>query len=280
MEDALTRIFAQLGMFAIFGGISVSQMEKLLRKSAVRAVAASAQIGSANATVSTISAITGLSRSAVTRVLKVRTRNESASLLKEKYTNRVLGAWHKDPAFLNSDGLPRTLPIFGEGSTFEALSRRYSSGIPVRAVLEELVRLSAVEVIQDRRVRAKLSFAVNQGIDRSTIRALGIRVEDLLRSLFHNIESNSVPRFSIAVESSIFVEKLPFIRREIERRGSEFASDVEDSILLGSINRKKEANSSKKRKCRAGVAIYYFEDSNRPDGSCFNLRPRKNLKRK
>lgn len=278
--EALARIFNQLATFAIIGGLSITQLERILRISAVRSISLSQQDGSHGSNISRISALTGLSRAAVSCILKSKMEPGLTIQRKEQYTNRVLGAWHQDPKFIDQDGSPRALPIFGRGITFEALCRKHGGGIPVRAILDELRRVSAVELIQNQRVRAKSLVAVSQGINKDTVRAFGIRAEDFLRSLLHNIQVGSNHRFVASVESvDVPSSKLIFLRREIEKRGSALVSEVEESILAASRVARRGKNSQSSRLCRAGIAVFYFEDSKRLDNFQVDPYPRKNFRR-
>lgn len=279
--EALARIFSQLAIFAVVSGLSITQLERILRTSAVRSISSSQQSNFRRSNISRISALTGLSRAAVSYILKSKTRSELTTQRKEQYTNRVLSAWHRDPKFIDRDGSPKVLPIFGRAATFEVLCRKYGSGVPVRAILDELTRMSAVELVKNQRVRAKSLIAVNQGIDKDTVRALGIKIEDFLRSLLHNIQIDSNRRFVASAESlSIPPNKLAFLRREIEKRGSTLVSEIEESILTASADERQANKSKDNHLCRAGIAVFYFEDSKQLDGSQISPRPRKNLRRK
>jgi hypothetical protein len=68
----------------------------------------------------------------------------------ERYNRatRVLTGWARDADFLDRRGQPRPLEVDGAAS-FAVLVKRYSGDMPARAVLDELVRVGAVERLDD-----------------------------------------------------------------------------------------------------------------------------------
>ena len=62
---------------------------------------------------------------------------------------RVIGGWRSDRRFTNGAGNPRTLRISGSEPSFILLARKYAGDIPYRAVLDELLRIRAVDVRGD-----------------------------------------------------------------------------------------------------------------------------------
>lgn len=275
-EAALERILGRLGSFAISSGLSVSQLERLLRAATVRCILTSAENASERKSISQISALTGLSRTAVSKIMKPPVHIKPEIQLREKYTNRILAAWHRDPKYIDKDGLPKTIPIFGRGISFETLTRTNGGGIPVRAMIDELLRIAAVKILPNRRVKALKLVAVGQGSSVDMIRSMGVKVEDLIGSLLHNTRMEASPRFVASVESTrISIERLALVRREVADRGSTFISELEESLFSDSKPGNRKSRDRPEQPCRAGIAVFYFED-----GRFFNNVEKDSLRRK
>jgi len=280
-EVALERILGRLGSFAISNGLSVSQLEQFLRAATVRCILTSAENVSERKSISQISALTGLSRTAVSKIMKSPIRVKSEIQLREKYTNRILAAWHQDPKYIDKDGLPKAIPIFGRGISFETLTQTNGGGIPVRAMIDELLRTAAVKILPNRRVKALKLVAVGQGNSVDMIRSMGVKMEDLIGSLLHNARMETSPRFVASVESTrIPIKKLALIRREVADRGSTFISELEESLFSDPKSGKSKSRDRPERSCRAGIAVFYFEDARFFNNVIKDSLRRKNLRRK
>jgi hypothetical protein len=173
---------------------------------------------------------------------------------------RTLSGWFSDPRFLNTLGEPAILPIFGSRRSFEKLVSKYGAGIPVRAMLDELVQIGAAECISDQRVKVKTRVPISVGLTPSAIEAAGQHCKDLLSTLTKNIRRDEGPMFeatSLVTDASR--NMLPIIRREIAEQGTSLINAA-SSVLKRSQPRAKEGRSAEQRQ-RVGVTVFYFEDS-------------------
>jgi len=71
----------------------------------------------------------------------------------------------------------------------------HSRGIPVRAMLDELTQIDAVERLEDQRVRAKSRIPILTGMTGGAIEVIGERTRDLLDTLTNNLRRTSKPLF-------------------------------------------------------------------------------------
>lgn len=278
-KSALARVLSKLTEIALESGIGVSEIESLLRHGAVALVAERqmSEIGRVN--VSGISAATGLSRSAVSHALRLPRRRIPVSQVHTQFTNRVLGSWYRDPKFTGQDGLPAVLPIYGKGITFESLTRKYGGGVPVRALLDELSRVSAVELLPDQKVRPRSMIAVNRGVNLELIESIGLRAEDLLQTFLENLRQVAHPKFVATVQSAAIPDiRVSFVRREIEKRSTAFLSEIEETVLPTSAQSHVASRSAAKSR-QIGVTVYYHDQEPKRTIRPRNPQPRKNLKR-
>jgi hypothetical protein len=279
--SALERVLDPLLELLFDAGVTVQEFNRIARNRAVRVATQRVIKESGRESKSRVAIMTGLPRSEVTRISGL-----SDSVPKSKPdqhpARRVLAAWHDDPRFLASNGDPAVLPIFGKRRSFERLVERYGASIPVRAMLDELMQLDAVERLEDQKVRAKSRVPIMTGLTNRSITAVGERGRDLLETLTHNVRRSAQPYFeATAVTDDGDLDMVNFLRREIAEQGTNFINSATSLLNRSQIKRSsKTAKSS--RTVRVGVTVYYFqEESQNTDeatGVAIHGR-RKNLRR-
>jgi hypothetical protein len=238
-------------------GITVQQFNHVLRERAVRTAGRRVMKETGRSSKSRVAIITGLPRSEVTRI-----SNSPDSYIKdtvgEHPTRRVLAAWFDDPRFLASSGEPATLPIFGKKRSFERLVSAHGAGVPVRAMLDELIQIDAVERVADQHVRAKSRVPISVGLTANAIETVGERCGDLLQTLISNLRCVTPPLFqATSLLSDADRSLVPMIRREIAEQGASFINSANSLLKRSQRSRKSLAPAAK---CRLGVTVYYFED--------------------
>jgi len=278
---ATMRIIDPLLDFIFDAGISIPELTFLIRERSVRAAARRTLKESGRISRSRVAIITGLPRSEVGRILRspdylpVPPRGQNPA-------RRVLSGWYEDADYLAKRGEPAILPIFGKRRSFETLVSKYGGGIPVRAMLDELTLLDAVERLQNQKVRPRARLTVLTGVTNSAIAAVGERSRDLIETLTENVRNCSDPLFeATALVNDADEEMIALIRREITAQGSSFVNSIH-SLL----NRSRKARTSSSRKNvlprRMGVTVFYFQDnlqSKRQIDPIVGTRRRKNLRR-
>lgn len=93
-----------------------------------------------------------MTRKEVQRLLRLP--SDTKSIADEEYhrPSRVITGWLRDSDFGDGKGHPRPLRMEGRRASFEALVKCYSGDIPVRALLDELLRVGAVKHLKDGRI--------------------------------------------------------------------------------------------------------------------------------
>jgi hypothetical protein len=260
--------------------VTVHEFCQLARERAVRAAAKRVAKESGRESKSRVAIITGLPRSEVARLLK----SDDASLrrrLGQHPARRVLAAWFDNPRFLATNGEPAVLPIFGKRRSFEHLVATHSRGTPVRAMLDELTQIDAVEVLGDQRVKAKTRVPVLTGLTTRSVVMIGERTRDLLDTLKSNLRATSKPLFEgTAVLDEADLEMVSLVRREIAEQGESFITGA-NSLLSRYCSRQKRSMPKPSVKCRLGVTVYYFQsDIEKPPEPKVEAVRRKNFQRK
>jgi len=101
---------------------------------------------------SRVSVVTGLSRKEVMRVRQLPRPDDRESTERYNRAARVIAAWRRERDFQSADGKPAVLPMAGSGATFSELVKCFSSDVPARAILDELMRVGAVERLEGGKI--------------------------------------------------------------------------------------------------------------------------------
>jgi hypothetical protein len=275
----LVQLLEPLVGFVLDSGLSVQELHLIMREAAIRSVAARQLQVSRRINISGIAASTGISRAEISRILR-SSENSPRQLTdrQQQSTNRVLAVWHEDPKFTTPAGKPAELKIYGRGATFEALVRNYGRGIPTRAMLDELTRTGAAELITPELVCVRTSVAVDRGVSIRAIRSFGVRVTELMTTMLQNMRNPENPRFVASVSgANVAAAMMPLFRKELASKGADFLADIHDLIT-------REANgaSAKPHAPRAGrvsVTIFCHETARQAKPKKNTDRKRRNLRR-
>ena len=258
-RKALVQLLEPLAGFVLDSGLSVHELNSILREAAVRTVAAKQREVARRVNISGIAASTGIPRAEISRILKITTsRLRHVTDRHHQSTNRVLAVWHQDPKFTTPSGHPADLKIYGRGATFDALVRGHGRGIPTRAMLDELTRTDAAEVLSSQLIRVKTSVAVDRGVTSQVIKSFGQRATELLSTMLQNMRNPDSPQFVASISgTNLSPTVMPLFRRELSLKGADFLADIQDSLSRGSAGgREKRATSPANR---VSVTIFYHE---------------------
>jgi hypothetical protein len=216
-------------------------------------------------TVSRISVITGLSRKEVSRVQQGEAPDDSAVSHQYNRAARVITGWNHDAAFSDIGGIPLVLPFDGDVPSFGELVKQYSGDMPARAVLDELLRVGAVEQNSDGRLRLLARAYVPLGDEEGKLNILGTDVGQLISTIDHNLQNaGSGPRFQRKVAYDNLPEEVLPQLRELSAEKSQ-ALLVELNRWMRQHDRDTNPASEGSGRKRAGIGIYYFEEDVQED---------------
>ena len=262
-------------------GVTVQELNHLLRNRAVHTATKRVIKECGRNSKSRVAIMTGLPRSEVTKVLGSLDPTPKPAI-GQHAGRRVLAAWYDNPRFLAANGEPAVLPIFGKNCSFEQLVSVHGGGIPVRAMLDELTQIDAVEQLPDQKVRAKSRLPILTGVTTNAIDAVGERCADLLTTLTKNMRRSRPPLFeATALVLDADLDMVSIVRRELAEQGAAFITGA-NSLLKRSRNKPGRRSSNSAPKCRLGMTVYYFEQEL---ANSISLEPaikqsrRKNLRR-
>ena len=176
---------------------------------------------------------------------------------------RVLTGWVRDADFADAAGDPRPLDAEGERG-FAGLVRRYSGDMPVRAVLDELLRVGAVQRMADGRIELRTRAYVPAQGDDEKLHILGNDVADLVATIDHNLQhAGSDARFQRKVMyRGIAPQALPAFRRLSAAQAQALLERL-DRWLAAQLESQPHADPGSAH-ARVGLGIYYFEQTLEP----------------
>jgi hypothetical protein len=276
-RKALLQLLEPLVGFVLDSGLGTHELHSILREAAVRTVAARQMEVAQRVNISGIAASTGIPRAEISRILKLNAHSRVTDL-QQQSTNRILGVWHQDPRFTTPGGKPADLKIYGRGSTFETLVRIHGRSIPTRAMLDELTRAGAAEVLSSGLVRVKTSVAVERGVTPRVIRSFGDRASELLSTMLQNMRNPESPNFVASIsEANVSAAVMPLFRKELASKGADFLTDLHDSLCRETIGGIVKRHAS--RGSRVSVTIYYHETPRKAKLKKESTSKRRNFRR-
>ena len=273
INKALESLLRPLFRLLLRNGISYVAFEELTRRTFVDVSIRDFGIPGRKPSVSRASVLSGLSRKEILRLLSEPPAEPSAEGDSHNRAARVLTGWVRDAEFLGADGAPRPLDPEGDAS-FAALVKRYSGDMPARAVLDELMRVGAVQRQPDGRLRIVERAYVPRASTVEKLRILGADVADLIETIDHNVQHGATdPRFQRKVlYPSIPADALPAFRKLSAAQSQALlekldrwlaAHDTDTDGLPAGPPSADPANNppadSTQPRARVGLGIYYFE---------------------
>jgi hypothetical protein len=257
---AILRLLRPLVRILLRNGVSYSTFADSVKWVYVDVASKEFGIKGRKQSTSRVSVITGLSRKEVTRVRKLQKPYDRASTEKYNRAARVIAAWRRDKTFLDEKGKPALLPIAGPGATFGELVKRFSGDVPVRATLDELIRVGAVERLKDGRIRLLVQSYIPERSDDEKIHILGTDVSHLIATIDHNLQNHPIgPFFQRKVAyDNLPDEVLPHFRELSSKRAQVLLESLDR--WLAQHDRDVTPTIDGSGRNQAGIGIYYFEE--------------------
>jgi len=260
LERAIERLLRPLVRLLLRHAVPFAAFEEMAKRVYVDAALNDFALPDRKASASRVAVLTGLTRKEVQRLRSAPEQHEGSGGLSERYNRaaRVLTGWVRDAEFRDSKGEARELEIDGEAG-FAALVRRYSGDMPARAVLDELLRVGAVEQHGDT-LRLVTRAFVPQRSQADKIGILGHDVADLIATIDHNLQHGATdPRFQRKVMyHSIPTSVLPAFRKSSATDAQALLEKLDRWLAARDLD--DPAGTEPLPRARVGLGIYYFEE--------------------
>ncbi len=260
LTAAVLRLLRPLVRILLRNGVSYNTFSDFVKWIYVDVASKEFGIKGRKQSTSRVSVITGLSRKEVMRVRKLPKPDDSASTERYNRAARVIAAWRRDRNFLDAEGQPAPLPMAGSDVSFSALVKRFSGDVPVRATLDELIRVGAVERLEDGSISLLTRTYIPESSDADKLHILGTDVAHLISTIGHNLKSDpSGPFFQRKVAyDNLPDEVLAVFRKHSAKRAQTFLESLDRWLA----QRDRDVTPTVKGTGRnnAGIGIYYFEE--------------------
>jgi hypothetical protein len=209
---------------------------------------------------SRISVITGLTRKDVARIKNVDKPEDRASASSYNRAARVVSAWAREYPMEGTASGAAPLPLEGEWRSVSALVRRHSGDMPVRAVVDELLRVGAIRVRDSGEAELLHRHYLPPQGERRKLVYLGDDVADLIATIGHNLTAKAPDTM---FQRKVFYdnvpeEHLPAVRAAARKRGEAAI----DALVTEMAYHDRDANPKAEgtKRYRTMVGIYYHEE--------------------
>jgi len=207
---------------------------------------------------SRLSLVTGINRKEIAQLR--RRKPPAAAEVEDTLVTHVIGRWMAGTPYASADGKPRQLPYesdAGDATSFTRLVREIGTDIPVRSVLDELLRVGAVALRADGTVVLRQEAHIPADAGKLTL--LGSDPSELFSTIVHNIEHPDAPRPQRkVVYDNIGSEALPELRAAARQLAEEFVRRA--NALLASFDRDRNPKAAGGQRTRVALAAHYFEE--------------------
>lgn len=272
---ALRRMLRPVVRQLIAYGITYPTVAEMLKELYVEVAEADFALPFKRQTDSRLALLTGVNRKEV-KQLRGRKGGEAVPEVEDTIVTHVIGRWMAGPPYASPDGVPRPLQYESEdpqAPTFYRLVSDLSSDIPVRSVLDELIRVGAAELRADGTVVLHVQANVPAADTEAKLALLGSDPGELFTTIMHNVEHPEQPWVQRkVVYDNIGSEALPQLQEEARRLGQEMIRRA--NALLASYDRDRNRAAPGGRRMRVAIGTYYFEEPVEKDGEKPSVPPR------
>ena len=261
LSRAIVRLLRPLIRIVLRNGMSYNAFADLAKQVYVDVGMQEFAIPGKKQTISRVSILTGLSRKEVQRVMGRRDSADDEARARYNRAARVIAGWVRDRDFTDAAGNPLALSQEEGEAGFSELVKRHSGDMPARAVLDELLRVGAVEHLENGRIRLLSRAYVPRTSDLEKLEILGTDVSDLIYTIDHNLQHgaddpyfqrkvmyDNLPAEAIGTFRHLSAERAQALLEKMDKWLAEHDRDMNSSV---------EGTG----RMRAGIGIYYFDEA-------------------
>lgn len=258
ISSAVIRLLRPLIKILLRNGIPYGAFCELARWVYVDVASREFTIPGRKQTVSRVAIITGLSRKEVSRIKEISGPDDLGAADRYNRAVRVVSGWRKDPRFADDRGIPGVLSLEEGESSFSSLVKVYSGDVPMRAVLDEMLRAGVVELNGGKIRLLDKGYIVRKG-EIEKVDILGIDVGEFISTIDHNLDDTQAEAF---LQRKILYDNIPEelmieLRKAVTNKSVKFIESM-DKLISGFDRDTNTAIEGTGRR-RSGLGIYYFE---------------------
>jgi len=264
---AIQRMLRAVVRHLIAQGVTYPALTQMLKEVYVEVAEAEFALPFKRQTDSRLSLVTGLNRKEIARLRTRQRKPQKAPVaIEDNLVTHVIGRWMAGPPYAANDGTPLCLTYESErpnSASFARLVRDLTVDIPVRSVLDELVRADAVTLRSDGAVELRREVNIPVEDAAAKLALLGTDPGELFCTIMHNIEHPEAARLQRkVVYDNIGADALAEIRGMARRSGEEFIRST--NALLAGHDRDRNPHAAGGQRTRVVLGTYYFEEEVRP----------------
>jgi hypothetical protein len=212
---------------------------------------------------SRVAILTGLTRKEVAKQEAILAAGGALNIISSLHrVNRVLEAWHMDSEFTGPYGMPLDLPFEagGGGASFSSLVRKHSGDMASRAMLDELLRVGAVERTNAGAFKVLLRAYIPESFQAEALQRFGEVVRDFVNTYEFNMMKKTAPgRFEriVYANEGLREELMPAFEALIRAKGMQLLVEL-DNWMSAQESTSPALRGRNTKRIRTGVGIYQF----------------------
>jgi hypothetical protein len=259
LTAAISQILRPLVRILLRNGIACGSFEEMVRKAYVDEAFAEARRNHTKATVSSVSAETGLSRKEVKRLTETQLSDSKDTEQKYNRAIRVISGWLNDPLYAYEEGNPKALSLDSSETSFTNLVKHYSGDVTPRAMLNLLEASDCVE-IKDGLVHLVRNAYVPGSDPEEITRILGNDTSELINTIDHNLTADVASRWFQRKVSNprVSTEALPAFK-DYSRKRSQLLLEELDTWLS------QHESDSDSNAHYVSLGMYYYQKDTSED---------------
>ena len=263
---AYRRLLRPLIRILIRNGVAYGEFAEVAKEVYIDVAASDFKVPHRKMSQARIAILTGLTRKEVARIFGDKNKKEDTPSEVHRVT-RVLTGWHTDADFTGPYGLPLELRFEGNsGNDFVSLVQRFSGDMAARAMLDELLRIGAVQETERGWYKALTRTYLSKIDAPEGFELLGTGVTNFVSTIDNNIVEQDLEKRNferhVFADDGIKEEDLPRFRSFIKERAQLLLEEVDN--WLSQLDTPKPGD---KNTVNTGLGIYHYvdEDKNNPN---------------
>jgi len=253
LNSSAYKILRPLVRVMIRNGITSKVVEELVRKAFVDEAFAMSEEQNKKATVSSVSAQTGLSRKEVKRLNELDGILNSDSQEKYNRATRVLSGWVHSEDYTDADGNPASLGLDSNEPSFAGLVKQFSGDITPKAMLDMLTDAHCTKIEDDKVQLINAAYLPGEGsVEIADI--LGTDTHELIQTISHNmIAEDPAKRYQRKVSTSKLDQNALEAFQVLSSKHSQALLEELDD-WLSNHEARQDSDS-----CYVSLGVYYYQ---------------------
>jgi hypothetical protein len=258
---AYRRLMRPLIRILIRNGVAYGEFAEIAKEVYIDVAASDFKVPHRKMSQARISILTGLTRKEVARIFGDKYKKEDTQSELHRVT-RVLTGWHTDADYTGPYGLPLELQFENSEKQpdFSQLVQRYSGDMAARAMLDELLRIGAVQETERGWFKVLTRTFLSKVDAPEGFELLGTGVTNFVSTIDNNILEQNLEKRNferhVFADNGIKEENLPRFRSYIKERAQLLLEEVDN--WLSQLETPKPGD---KNVVHTGLGIYHYVDS-------------------